>query len=836
MVAGDSSSIVKEPVLFQTRGKNDWVKNNDIVQAKMTTRYTTMALACLVLTICLVLGVSSAKSNIEIPTAPVKRPDSGQAINLLAPIKNMLSGRAWLLVEGIDPGLSRRPGTNTLTRMNWTGLQNGMSQPGSLTQAPGAAALVPFRQPGPAFSRDLLITRDFSQMPIQTEPHLEANPNDPEHLVLGIIDYNFPSNSSYVSFDGGETWEGPNQVPYLQDDRVSGGDPVLTFDNDGNVYMAMISMGVEEFAVGPVAIYSMVSSIAVSSSTDDGFSWPQPISAARSRVSTDDLAPDQFGRLRGNIDVGFLDKPWMASGPNPEDETRDVLYLVYTDFETRHEVFWVGEVPALIPRETRSTIRMVSSEDDGLTWTEPIAISPTVRKGYGEIDSGGAPGIFGSDRVVQGPQPVVGRDGTLCVAWVDSTDDGSMKGAAEIWTACSKDKGINFEAPSVATSFNEIPFRPRNAYFRYWASSFPQLAIGPENELYVVYVARPSDRLDDDGDVFVVTSKDQGKSWTRPRRLNDDTESALQFFPSVDVGPDGVVHAMWGDMRDDPVQTSYHIYYTRSEDGGENWGFEDERLGYSVGDTRVTDFASNPNRAFPNGLFIGDYFSISATEDEVYMAWADSRLGEFGGVNQKIGFSRLSAIPSPEVFLSPAAGPGGQEVTLQGFGFQPKMDIFVLLGDSTIALARTNDEGRFSSRLFMPVTGEGAQTLRAVDASGNVASTSFFTEFGFGSIEDLMLRLEQQVDEIKDQPSTDEDLDGPLSQSGTGISGPPSAGLDIPAAASGFPGSGFTSIGRLIPWALAFLVILLVLAAWSSLSVWSLRRTLLTKKQTQERD
>ena len=218
------------------------------------------------------------------------------------------------------------------------------------------------------------------------------------------------------------------------------------------------------------------------------------------------------------------------------------------------------------------------------------------------------------------------------------------------------------------------------------------------------------------------------------------------------------------------------------------------------------------------------------------MAWADSRLGEFGGVNQKIGFSRLSAIPSPEVFLSPAAGPGGQEVTLQGFGFQPKMDIFVLLGDSTIALARTNDEGRFSSRLFMPVTGEGAQTLRAVDASGNVASTSFFTEFGFGSIEDLMLRLEQQVDEIKDQPSTDEDLDGPLSQSGTGISGPPSAGLDIPAAASGFPGSGFTSIGRLIPWALAFLVILLVLAAWSSLSVWSLRRTLLTKKQTQERD
>ena len=210
------------------------------------------------------------------------------------------------------------------------------------------------------------------------------------------------------------------------------------------------------------------------------------------------------------------------------------------------------------------------------------------------------------------------------------------------------------------------------------------------------------------------------------------------------------------------------------------------------------------------------------------MAWADARLGEFGGVNQKIGFSRLSAIPSPEVFLSPAAGPGGQKVTLQGFGFQPKMDIFVLLGDATIALARTNDEGRFSSQLFMPVTGEGAQTLRAVDASGNVASTSFFTEFGFGSIEDLMLRLEQQVDEIKEQSSTDADVDL-LVSSGTG--GPPSTGLAIPAAGPAFP-----NIGRLIPWAFAFLVVLLGLAAWSSLSVWSLRRILVTKKQPQERD
>ena len=36
----------------------------------------------------------------------------------------------------------------------------------------------------------------------------------------------------------------------------------------------------------------------------------------------------------------------------------------------------------------------------------------------------------------------------------------------------------------------------------------------------------------------------------------------------------------------------------------------------------------------------------------------------------------------------------------------------------------------------MPVTSEGEQTLTAVDESGNLASTSFFTEYGIGNLRD----------------------------------------------------------------------------------------------------
>ena len=36
--------------------------------------------------------------------------------------------------------------------------------------------------------------------------------------------------------------------------------------------------------------------------------------------------------------------------------------------------------------------------------------------------------------------------------------------------------------------------------------------------------------------------------------LNDDDTDHVQMFPSIDVSPDGTVHAMWGDLRDSTSQ------------------------------------------------------------------------------------------------------------------------------------------------------------------------------------------------------------------------------------------------------------------------------------------
>ncbi len=675
--------------------------------------------------------------------------------------KNFLSAPGWLQAEGLDPRRQERPAWDVLTRLRWRDLQSQtFSGFGSPSQQGGGGLLVPFRDPAPAFSRNVLISRDFSNTPVQLEPHLAVDPTDPDHIVVGIIDYNFPSIVAYVTFDGGENWEGPNQLPFIREDRIGGGDPVVAFDRTGKVYMASLSIGVDEFSVGRFATSAQVSSVAVSVSEDGGLSWSDPVAAAKEIVVPRLEPPDASLRVRGQINAPFLDKPWLDIGPHPEDPSRDVVYASYTQFVNVVEVVYLDEIPTFATVEVQTTIRLVYSEDGGETWSEPISVSPTVRRSAGDAPAPGGGVAVGLKRVVQGSEPHVAPDGTVYVSWMDSTDDDSQEGLAEVYVARSDDGGKSFLVPVRVSLFREPGFRPRTAFFRYWGSAFPKVDVGPGGEVYLVYVGLNAVKKEDDGDVFFTRSFDKGETWTRPTVLGGDDSQSLQFFPAIAVGPEGNLHVMWGDMRDDPAQIRYHVYYTTSDDRGDTWGFELEQLDLKTDDTRVTDFPSNANKGFPNGLFIGDYFAIDATADEVYMVWADTRLGEFGPFNQKVGFARKRAIPTAEVFISPPTGPGGQEITVQGFNLQPDLNVFIQVGGVTVSSERINKDGRFTSRLFMPVTGEGAQTIRIVDESGNIAGTSFFTEFGFGNIRDQTEELGSRIRVLTErEPVSGPDID-----------------------------------------------------------------------------
>ena len=42
-----------------------------------------------------------------------------------------------------------------------------------------------------------------------------------------------------------------------------------------------------------------------------------------------------------------LDKPWMTTGPNPDDPDQDIIYLSYTEFERPSSVLYADELAFL---------------------------------------------------------------------------------------------------------------------------------------------------------------------------------------------------------------------------------------------------------------------------------------------------------------------------------------------------------------------------------------------------------------------------------------------------------------------------------------------------------
>jgi len=634
-----------------------------------------------------------------------------------------LSSSAWLALTGQDPALGLEK------RVYGEGLKDASS--GSALQAVGgaASALIPFRSPAAKFSRNILISQDLGRYPYQTEPHISVNPNDPDHLVVAMIDYNFPGVTSYVSIDGGATWDGPNQ-PKIPRGQYSGvGDPVTAFDSEGNVYVVQMSMSIEDFQIGGIWGSLLLAGIDVSRSVDGGYTWENAIVASPGEIFTQNYQVPEGEKSRGELWTYFVDKPWITIGPDPTNPDKEIIYVSYTLFVEVYTLAWLDELPALEIVEEIAVIEMVRSDDGGATWSQPFQVSPAVNVN----PQGAIPG-----RLVHGSQPMVDPDGTVHVAYIDTAADGTWKGNGEIWVASSTNRGQSFSQRTKAAEFLELDILPRSSSFRLWGTGFPQTTVGLNGELYITYVAYPSDRPSDSGDVFMVASTNGGATWSQPIRVNDDDTTHLQFFPSITTDPSGDLHMMWADTRDDPSELAYHIYYSTSTDNGQTWEFN----------SRVSDFPSNPNFAFPGGSFIGDYFSITASSNDVYMVWADSRMGEVTGLNQKIAFARQRLMPSPTIFLSPPSGPSGRDITIQGSNFQPETEIFIDVGGVLTATSFTNKDGGFTTTIFAPISGEGARDVIVRDISGNVAAASFFTEFGFDSFQTEMANLNARLDEL----------------------------------------------------------------------------------------
>lgn len=233
---------------------------------------------------------------------------------------------------------------------------------------------------------------------------------------------------------------------------------------------------------------------------------------------------------------GLAFQPRLTVG---DDETVHVTYLEATDVTV---LSFAGPVRVVATRST----------DGGRTFSDPVAVSSSGRERVGAA----VPVTHGDDVVV------------VFIDYRDNRRDfQNLEGPpwgqpSELVASRSTDGGRTFDEK--VTIDDQLLAGRR---FLAFLPEYPSVAADSDGALTVVW----ADARNGDEDVFSSRSRDTGRSWTSPVRVNDNPrhDGTSQYLPAVDVAEGGRIDVVYLDRRRDPADdTLTHVAVATSTDDG----------------------------------------------------------------------------------------------------------------------------------------------------------------------------------------------------------------------------------------------------------------------------
>lgn len=443
-----------------------------------------------------------------------------------------------------------------------------------------AVALVLTAPKGPSVSANVIVNRT-GPIDVRNSPTIVRNPKNGDNLVT-TYRMDRPGFSGFLSYsdDGGKTWQQtvlplPADVPHCaaspQGDPCPFG-PDAAFAPDGTLYVLYVALRGTGNDPG---------SLWLSTSTDGGHSLALPAKVSGELAFQARLAVDP----KGPVYITWL----QAFGTGNLSFTEPVPYVV-----------------------------AVRSDDKGRTFSPQVRVSDPARQRIG------------------GPSPVVDSKGVLHVLYMDykenRRDFSDLPGpAAELpfglVLASSTDGGKTFDK-NVEIESNMMVLRR----FLIYLPEFPQIAAGPNDELYATW----ADGRSGDEDVLLRRSKDGGATWSDAVKVNDNRtgDGTAQFLPKVDVASDGRVNVLFLDGRRDPSKKLLDAYLATSTDGAKsfkNIRVSDVSFDASVGPTFGPEY----------GTDFGTKLGLTSGKGKVYAVWTDTHLGSPATGRQDVNFASV---------------------------------------------------------------------------------------------------------------------------------------------------------------------------------------------------
>ena len=419
-----------------------------------------------------------------------------------------------------------------------------------------------------------------------SEPMLVENPVNPLNLVGGSKFFTNPAKYQfqigyYASFDGGCTWADGGVLPGFQQRYTLTSDISFAFGARDSVYAAVLF----EAAHG-------MSGIAVSASSDGGRTFGNPVNVFESHENK-----------------VFNDKPWIAvdrtNGPH-----RGAVYVVWS-YDYGGDC---GEGNPCVEE-----IAFSRSTDGAKTFSTPRFIEGSAPFCANSLPDR-PPHSTRCDAAI-GATPVVQPDGTLAVAFLNSYSIIAQAGRSipdRQLVVTSSDGGTTWSAPVSIAAIHDIDIYFPHEHYR--NLSLPAFTAGlREGQLYITW----SDLASGDADILFSASRDGGRSWSAPLRVNNDAmhNGAEQFQPQMAVAPDGVISISFFDTRFDPTHRFIDVFLAQSTNQGTSF----------LANERVTSQSWNPAVDAPvdsgGSQFIGDYQGLTVDNQFAHPFWNDTRSG-----------------------------------------------------------------------------------------------------------------------------------------------------------------------------------------------------------------
>jgi len=340
------------------------------------------------------------------------------------------------------------------------------------------------------------------------------------------------------------------------------GDPVVHIASDTQYYFCHLSKTPEKKHP------EMFDRIVFQTSKDRGETWNN-------------------GDTIGFNDNKMQDKPWIGVDDKKKSKYKGRIYVSWTEFDK-----YKSKNPS-----DKSRIRIVHSQDTMEGFTSAITVSDTT----GDCLDG--------DNTLEGATTAVGKNGEIYVVWAGhnfiyfdkSIDGGDTFGKDKI--IAKQLSGWNQDIPEV-----------------YRTNSMPFIQTNSKGHIFVVY----GDTVHGDHDIFLITSRDGGETWTPPTRVNNDEvgNGRDQYMPNMTIDPsDDKVYIVYYDRRNSSSNLFVNVSLASTSDGKK------------FTHTRITQ-RSFPPAGSDKKAFFGDYIDVAASNGEIRPIFTDT---EEGYITCKVG-------------------------------------------------------------------------------------------------------------------------------------------------------------------------------------------------------